>query len=121
LYAGLRERGADIGVTILCPGLVATRIYESERNRPERLAPASGAAAEAPELQAISANLYRNALSPETVAEQTLEAIRADRLYQFTTTSFDDAIRDRAEAILARRNPVFPDLLSLSKRDSRVL
>jgi len=121
LYAGLRERSAQIGVTILCPGLVATRIYESERNRPESLATGSGVAAETPELQAISANLYRNALSPETVAEQTLEAIRADRLYQFTTTSFDDAIRERAEAILARRNPVFPDLVSLSKRDSRAL
>jgi short-subunit dehydrogenase len=119
LYAGLRERGAPIGVTVLCPGLVATRIYESERNRPERLAPAEGAAAETPELQAIAANLYSNALSPEAVAEQTFQAIRDDRLYQFTTTSFDDAIRDRAEAILARRNPVFPDLLSMSKRDSR--
>jgi NAD(P)-dependent dehydrogenase (short-subunit alcohol dehydrogenase family) len=119
LYAGLRERGAPIGVTVLCPGLVATRIYESERNRPERLATAEGAAAETPELQAIAANLYSNALSPEAVAEQTLQAIRDDRLYQFTTTSFDDAIRDRAEAILARRNPVFPDLLSMSKRDSR--
>jgi len=76
-------------------------------------------APETPQLQAIAANLYRNALSPEAVAEQTFEAIREDRLYQFTTTSFDDAIRERAEAILARRNPVFPDLLSLSKRDSR--
>lgn len=119
LYAGLRERDAPIGVTVLCPGLVATRIYESERNRPEHLASAEGAAAETPELQAIAANLYRNALSPEEVAEQTLEAIRANRLYQFTTTSFDDAIRERADAILARRNPIFPDLLSLSKRDSR--
>jgi NAD(P)-dependent dehydrogenase (short-subunit alcohol dehydrogenase family) len=120
LYAGLRERGAPIGVTILCPGLVATRIYESERNRPERLAPVGGAAAETPELQAIATSLYRNALSPDEVAEQTLDAIREERLYQLTTTSFDDAIRDRAASILARRNPVFPDLLSLSKRDSRV-
>jgi NAD(P)-dependent dehydrogenase (short-subunit alcohol dehydrogenase family) len=121
LYAGLLECGAPIGVTILCPGLVATRIYESERNRPEGLEPASGAAAETPELQAIAANLYRNALQPEAVAEQTFEAIRENRLYQFTTTSFDDAIRDRAAAILARRNPVFADLLSMSKRDSRAV
>lgn len=121
LYAGLRERDAPVGVTVLCPGLVATRIYESERNRPERLAPASGVAAEAPELESIAANLYRNALSPETVAEQTFEAIRENRFYQFTTSSFDDAIRERAEAILARRNPVFPNLVSLSKRDSRAL
>jgi NAD(P)-dependent dehydrogenase (short-subunit alcohol dehydrogenase family) len=117
LYAGLRERGAPIGVTVLCPGLVATRIYDSERNRPGRFALSNGPAVETAELQAIAANLYRSALSPEEVAE----AIRAERLYQFTTTSFDDAIRDRTEAILARRNPEFPDLLSLSKRDSRAV
>jgi len=119
LYAGLVERGAPIGVTMLVPGLVATRIYESERNRPERLKPLGGAAAETPELQAIAANLYSNALSPDEVAEQTYETVSQNRLYQFTTTSFDDAIRDRAEAILARRNPTFPDVLSMSKRDSR--
>jgi NAD(P)-dependent dehydrogenase (short-subunit alcohol dehydrogenase family) len=119
LYAGLKERGAPIGVTMLVPGLVATRIYESERNRPERLKPSGGAAAETPELQSIAANLYTNALSPDEVAEQTFEAVSQNRLYQFTTVSFDDAIRDRAEAILARRNPTFPDVLSMSKRDSR--
>jgi NAD(P)-dependent dehydrogenase (short-subunit alcohol dehydrogenase family) len=119
LYAGLIERGAPIGVTMLVPGLVATRIYESERNRPERLKLAGGPAEETAELQAIASNLYANALSPDAVAEQTFEAVRENRLYQFTTSSFDDAIRDRAEAILTRRNPSFPDVLTLSKRDSR--
>src|SRR5258707_989264 len=83
--------------------------YGSERNRPDELRPLGGPASETPELQAIAANLYANALSPETVAEQTFEAVRENRLYQFTTTRFDDAIRDRAEAILARRNPEFSD------------
>ncbi len=118
LYAALLERGAPIGVTCLCPGLVATRIYASERNRPQALKPPGGVpAAETPELQAIADDLYSNALKPEDVAEQTFQAIRENRLYQFTTTAFDDSIRDRADAILARRNPVFADLLSLSKRD----
>jgi NAD(P)-dependent dehydrogenase (short-subunit alcohol dehydrogenase family) len=119
LYAGLAERGAPIGVTMLIPGLVATRIYESERNRPAHLKPALGAAAETPELHAIAANLYAGALSPREVADQALEAVRENRLYQFTTGSFDAAIRDRADAILARRNPIFPDLLTMSRRDSR--
>ncbi len=119
LYASLRERGAAIGVTVLCPGIVNTRIYESERNRPRELQLASGAAAESPELQAVAANLYSQALSPEVVAEQTFDAVRAGRLYQITTPSYDDAIRDRAEAILGRRNPSFPDLLDLTTRDAR--
>jgi len=117
LYASLREQGASIGVTALCPGLVNTRIYESERNRPDSLRPASGAAAESAELQAIAPTLFTHAMSPATVAEQLFDAVREQRLYQITTPNYDDAIRDRAEAILARRNPEFPDLLDLSTRD----
>ena len=120
LYASLRERNAPIGVTLLCPGLVNTRIYESERNRPDHLQPASGAAAETPELQSVAAELYAHALSPEAVAEQVFEAVQAQRLYQLTSDRFDDAIRDRADALLARRNPEFPGLLDLSLRDRRV-
>lgn len=117
LYAALAERGAPIGVTVLCPGLVNTRIYQSERNRPDELRPAGGTAAETPELQAIAAELYSGAISPADVAEQVIAAVRNNQLYALTTTSFDDAIRDRLDAVLARRNPSFPSLLELSKRD----
>ncbi|MDE3116591.1 MAG: SDR family NAD(P)-dependent oxidoreductase [Pseudomonadota bacterium] len=117
LYASLIERKAPIGVTLLCPGLVATAIYESERNRPAALRPAAGIAAETPELQAIADNLYRNALSADAVAEQSFAAIRDNRLYVLTSDQFDAPIRERADAILARRNPGFESLLALSKGD----
>lgn len=119
LYASLRERNAPIGVTALCPGLVNTRIYESERNRPTHLQSESGPAAETPELQAVAADLFASGLSPAAVAEQVFDAIREQRFYQITTASYDDAIRGRAEALLTRRNPEFPDLLDLSTRDRR--
>ena len=38
--------------------------------------------------------------------------------YLLTTDAFDDAIRDRMQCILARRNPVFPDVLALSQKDN---
>lgn len=117
LYAALREREAPIGVTVLCPGLVNTRIYQSERNRPDDLRPAAGAASETPELQAIAAQLYTGATSPAEVAEQVFEAVLSNQLYVLTSTNFDEAIRDRTEAVLARRNPDFASLLDLSKRD----
>lgn len=119
LYAGLAAAGAPIGVTCLCPGVVATRIYESERSRPVELRPPGGPAGDTPELRSRAADLFAKALSPEDVADQTFEAVCENRLYQFTTGSFDDAIQGRIEAILARRNPVFPDLRELSNRDSR--
>ena len=36
LYHELAERGARVGVSVLCPGIVNTRIMESARNRPGR-------------------------------------------------------------------------------------
>ncbi|MDE2367851.1 MAG: SDR family NAD(P)-dependent oxidoreductase [Burkholderiales bacterium] len=117
LYAGLIERGAAIGVSLLCPGLVNTRIYESERNRPQTLQPASGTAAEAPELAAVADQLYRSAISPETVAEQVFEAVVDNRFYVLTTSAFDAAIRSRCEALLERRNPQFASVLSLVQSD----
>jgi NAD(P)-dependent dehydrogenase (short-subunit alcohol dehydrogenase family) len=120
LYASLQEQGAPIGVTLLCPGLVNTRIYESERNRPENLRLASGAAAEIPELQAVAEQLYAHALSPEAVAEQVFDAVQAQRLYQITSDQYDGVIREHVDALLARRNPKFPSLLDLSLRDRRV-
>jgi NAD(P)-dependent dehydrogenase (short-subunit alcohol dehydrogenase family) len=117
LFASLREQNASIDVTVLCPGLVNTRIYQSERTRPEHLRPAAGVAAETAELQQIASDLYANGLSPAAVAEQVFDAVRERRFYQITTPLYDDAIRDRMDAILSRRNPVFPRLLDLSKRE----
>ena len=118
LYASLREMGLPIGVTLLCPGLVNTRIYQSERSRPSTLQPQAGIVEETPELQAIADELYRNALSPEAVADQLFGAIQEGRFYAVTSQNYDGAIRERTEAMLSRRNPEFPGLLALSKADS---
>ncbi|AYH45082.1 SDR family NAD(P)-dependent oxidoreductase [Azoarcus sp. DN11] len=119
LYASLQELGAPIGVTVLCPGLVNTKIYQSERNRPQELRPDGGAAEETEELKAIAANLYAGAISPADVAEQVIGAVRANQLYLLTTDKFDEAIETRMRAILDRANPTFAGLLELTKRDLR--
>lgn len=117
LYASLRDLKAPIGVTLLCPGLVNTRIYQSERNRPQNLRPDGGAAEESPELKAIAAELYSGAISPEEVAEMVFAAVRDNQFYVLTTDKFDKEIRNRTQAILERRNPEFASLLELSKSD----
>lgn len=119
LYASLREIGAPIGVTVLCPGLVNTKIYQSERNRPQDLQPEGGAAEETEELKAVAASLYAGAISPEDVAEQLIGAVRANQLYLLTTDKFDDAVETRMRAILDRSNPTFAGLLDLTRRDLR--
>lgn len=117
VYASLRERKARIGATALCPGVVATGIFNSERNRPgsndEQKAQSNAA------YHKVAQDLYKTAMQPDQVAEQVLQAVRDERLYAITTTAFDDAIRERMDAILHRRNPKFQNLLALSRRDSR--
>ena len=75
-----------IGVTVLCPGFVRTRISESGRNRPERYGPPPVPDPESPagKLAAALAELGQAGLDPDDVAARTLAAIREDQLYVFT-------------------------------------
>lgn len=118
LYAGLKEAGAPIGVTMFCPGLVATGIYDAERHRPAAFADGDGPLQESTELEAMRDELYRNATTPEEAADIAFAAIVEKRFYAFTTTSFDPAIRQRADDILARTNPSFEDIVAMSRLDA---
>jgi NAD(P)-dependent dehydrogenase (short-subunit alcohol dehydrogenase family) len=117
LYAGLRQVEAPIGVTMLCPGLVRTQIYEAERLRPAALADHERPV-ESADLDAMRGDLYRHALGPEEAAAIAFEAIAQDRFYAFTTAAFDAAIRDRADSILARANPSFASIVEMSRMES---
>jgi NAD(P)-dependent dehydrogenase (short-subunit alcohol dehydrogenase family) len=88
-----------IGVTVVCPGFVRTRITESTRNRPNRYGPAQPPTAFAAEL----GKLIQAGLDPAEVAAQVLAAIRADELYVFTHHDADwrGELEDRFGAILA--------------------
>jgi NAD(P)-dependent dehydrogenase (short-subunit alcohol dehydrogenase family) len=92
-----------IGVTVLCPGYVRTRIGESGRNRPQRygpvpvLDPTSPAAA----LVAHIAQQLKAGLDPSEVAARVLAAIRADQFYLFTHPEMRDGLDQRIAAIQA--------------------
>lgn len=119
LYAGLRQVDAPIGVTMLCPGLVRTQIYDAERLRPQELADGERPR-ESQDLEDMRDELYRNALSPDEAADMAFQAIVEDRLYAFTTTGFDHAIGQRAQDILSRSNPRFESIMEMSRKDSQV-
>jgi NAD(P)-dependent dehydrogenase (short-subunit alcohol dehydrogenase family) len=113
LHAGLVESDLPIGVTMLCPGLVNTRIFEAERSRPSHLVSASGTPEELEALESIATL----GADPVDVAASAFEAITAKQFYAFTSANFDDEIRQRFQDILARRNPGFADFTSVAKRD----
>ena len=78
-------RGHDIGVSVLCPMGVNTRIRQSERNRPATLRNATAAREGAPAArEGTAVELIGRYLPPEHVAERVLRAIYANRLYVIT-------------------------------------
>jgi NAD(P)-dependent dehydrogenase (short-subunit alcohol dehydrogenase family) len=92
-----------IGVSILCPGFVRTRIGDSARNRPAQYgpAPALDPASPAAALVAHVAQLIETGLDPADVAAQVLNAIREDDLYIFTHPDMRAELAQRFAAILA--------------------
>ena len=89
-----------IGVSVLCPAWVRTRITESARNRPERYGTAAPADPANP-IAARVAELVRTGVDPAFVAANVLRAIRNDELYVFTHPEFRDRLEARFTAILA--------------------
>ena len=106
LHAQLKPHG--IGVSVLCPSYVRTKIGESGRNRPARygasqpLDPASPAAAMVAEI----ARLLEAGLEPDYVAARVLDAIREDEFYVFTHPGMRAEVEPRFAAILAAMDKV---------------
>ena len=92
-----------IGVSVLCPGFVRTRIAESRRNRPERYGPrrTPDPASPAGALAAQIAEHVQSGLDPSDVAARVLSAIREDELYVFTHPEIRAEVEERFSGILA--------------------
>jgi NAD(P)-dependent dehydrogenase (short-subunit alcohol dehydrogenase family) len=108
LSEGLRSTLAPrgIGVSVLCPGWVRTRIMESIRTLPERFAGEISAAAVPTEgpaammFQIAQAGIAAG-IDPLYVGELVCEAIENDWPYIFTDTEFEFAVDARFAAIKA--------------------
>lgn len=79
LSGDLRNQGANIGVSVLCPSFVATRIYASDRNRAQDLTPEQNAEREV--IESMVGEMFKDATSPDVVAEMVFDAIAAEQFY----------------------------------------
>lgn len=90
----------DIGVTVLCPGAVATDIVENTRKvRPEGSPQHSARVTEI--LDTAHRRLRELGTPPDDVGEMVVAAILANRPYILTDDRFVDAIRARSDALIA--------------------
>jgi NAD(P)-dependent dehydrogenase (short-subunit alcohol dehydrogenase family) len=97
--------GTGVGVSCLCPNLVKTKIFESERNRDDGAEmTASQTATIAPLREMIAAG----GIGPDQVAGDVVDAIRNDRFWIFTHEITPRAAAVRFADIEAGRNPTNP-------------
>lgn len=93
---------AKVGVSVLCPGFVKTNIASSVRNRPPELAPTG---APRPDLSAVMHALVDAGISPATIADHVVAAIREPRFYILTHPEMRGALEHRQRDILDGRQP----------------
>jgi NAD(P)-dependent dehydrogenase (short-subunit alcohol dehydrogenase family) len=103
LDADLRQRGAPIGVTALCPGTIATNLFHGSRNRPAELRnpDAPEPAGEGLELRERMHAFLAAGMPPSEVADKLVTAIRGGGLYLLTDHEWDYRVEERHQAIMA--------------------
>ena len=94
VYKSMRLVGLPIGVSVVCPGWVRTRIMDAGRNWPTGLGeeppPSFAAEVTVPHVR----KAIDNAIPPTTVADLVADAVVAERFWVFTEQPFVDlAIR----------------------------
>lgn len=87
----------NIGMSILMPGFVRTRIHESRRNRAE----AYGDEAPPPAFAAVAGQMVLSGAPVEPIAARVVEAVRDNELYVITHPEFKAMAQARFAAILA--------------------
>ncbi|MBW2726240.1 MAG: SDR family NAD(P)-dependent oxidoreductase [Deltaproteobacteria bacterium] len=94
--------GTGVGVSVLCPGAVATRIFESERNRPDDGGPTDYGpfAAQAREM------ITSTGTPPAEIATHVIQAIKENRMHILPNPEIRPVVEERFRRILAGENPL---------------
>jgi NAD(P)-dependent dehydrogenase (short-subunit alcohol dehydrogenase family) len=104
LYKDLEGSGIKgVGVSVLCPGFVQTRIAESNRNRPSWAPEGDVEGAEA--MRGLIQDLVSGGIPAEQVADRVLDAVRTNTFYILTHPELRGALQTRFDDILEGRSP----------------
>lgn len=88
--------GTNVGVSVLCPGPIATNIARGARNRPDHM---GGPQVRANEEAVLAERLAATGLDPKKVGERVVDAIRSKTFYAFVSAVPADVIKARHRRI----------------------
>lgn len=109
MYLDFKEMGAKISASVVCPGLINTKILEAERNRGDRYGSRTEVQALRPDLQRFAAGFeaaLKGGYPPDVVADHVHDGIVEDRFWIFPSQPEILArVDSRLQSILDRANP----------------
>jgi len=88
--------GTNVGVSVLCPGPIATNIARGARNRPNHM---GGPQIRANEEAVLAERLATTGLDPKRVGERVVDAIRTKTFYAFVSAVPAEIIKARHRRI----------------------
>ena len=90
----------NIGVSVFCPGLINSVIYESEKVRPQRFASPENTARSQKTMDVLP-EIHKLGMSPEAVGEKVLAGIRRNDMYIFSHPEFREEMQEINDEILS--------------------
>ncbi len=102
LYHELSKQEAQIGVSVLCPSYVNTRIMDAARNRPPELRDGSHKVEETME---AAGQAIRDGMPPAKLADYIFDAVTKGKFWIRPHPEVEDGVRMHLEDILEGRNP----------------
>jgi NAD(P)-dependent dehydrogenase (short-subunit alcohol dehydrogenase family) len=93
--------GTNVGVSVLCPGPIATNIAHGGLNRPDHM---GGPQICGSDEAVLAERLAATGLNPKTVGERVVDAIRTKTFYAFVSAVPADIIKARHRRIEAALN-----------------
>ena len=110
-------KNQSIGVSVLCPAFVKTRIYDSERNRPDKYKSDAYDTSNESGFLKQTKQFVRDGIDASIVGKRVVEAIGAGELYIFTHPNYRKLNQARLAAIdeafaRSEKSPLLRDILN---------
>jgi NAD(P)-dependent dehydrogenase (short-subunit alcohol dehydrogenase family) len=99
--------GSLIRASVLCPGMIATNIADSDRHRPERLV--TPVTEDQKFVGDFLARAVDQGMDPAEVGQRVVDGIRSEDFLILTHDAYGPALTARMEALVDRRLPDVPE------------
>jgi hypothetical protein len=86
-------------VSVLCPAFVQTRIYDSERNRPQQYQSETDNVADKNSFSSKTKQMVDNGIEVSIVGKRVVEALNDGEFYIFTHPNYRAVMKQRSDAI----------------------